>query len=38
LRDIESAQTRVIDAVRRLEADGAVDLSQIRKEGRYEMV
>lgn len=38
LRDIESAQTRVIDAVRRLEADGNVDLSQIRKEGRYEMV
>jgi flagellar motor switch protein FliG len=38
LRDIESAQTRVIDAIRRLEADGAVDLSQIRKEGRYEMV
>ncbi|MGO9203356.1 MAG: flagellar motor switch protein FliG [Limisphaerales bacterium] len=38
LRDIESAQTRVIDAIRRLEADGSVDLSQIRKEGRYEMV
>jgi len=38
LRDIESAQTRVIDAVRRLEADGTVDLNQIRKEGRYEMV
>ncbi len=38
LRDIESAQTRVIDAVRRLEADGSVDLSQLRKESRYEMV
>jgi flagellar motor switch protein FliG len=38
LRDIENAQNRVIDAVRRLEADGALDLSQLRKEGRYEMV
>jgi flagellar motor switch protein FliG len=32
LRDIESAQMRVIDAVRRLEAEGAVDLGESRKE------
>jgi flagellar motor switch protein FliG len=38
LRDIESAQMRVIDAVRRLEAEGAVDLGQTRKEGQHEMV
>jgi len=36
-RDIESAQMRVIDAVRRLEAEGTVDLVQIRKEARHEM-
>ena len=38
LRDIESAQMRVIDAVRRLEAEGAVDLGQTRNEGKHEMV
>jgi flagellar motor switch protein FliG len=38
LRDIESAQLRVIDAVRRLEAEGTVDLSDVQKEGQYEMV
>ena len=37
LRDIESAQLRVVDAVRRLEAEGAVDLSEVRGEARYEM-
>ena len=38
LRDIESAQMRVIEAVRRLEAEGAVDLGDLKKEGRLEMV
>jgi flagellar motor switch protein FliG len=38
LRDIESAHLRVIDAVRRLEAEGAIDLSEAPKEGQYEMV
>jgi flagellar motor switch protein FliG len=38
LRDIESAQLRIIDAVRRLEAEGAVDLSEVRGEARNEMV
>ncbi len=37
LRDIESAQLRVIDAVRRLEAEGAVDLSEARKGGQHAM-
>jgi flagellar motor switch protein FliG len=37
LRDIEAAQLRVIDAVRRLEAEGAVDLGEMKKEGRFEM-
>jgi flagellar motor switch protein FliG len=38
LRDIETAHLRVIDAVRRLEAEGAIDLGDARKEGQYEMV
>ena len=37
LRDIESAQLRVIDAVRRLETEGGVDLSEARKGGEYAM-
>ena len=37
LRDIESAQMRVIDAVRRLEAEGAVDISEVRKGGQHAM-
>jgi flagellar motor switch protein FliG len=38
LRDIEAAQLRIIDAVRRLESEGAVDLSDVRGEARHEMV
>jgi flagellar motor switch protein FliG len=38
LRDIETAHLRVIDAVRRLEAEGAIDLGEPSKEGQYEMV
>jgi flagellar motor switch protein FliG len=38
LRDIEAAQLRIIDAVRRLESEGAVDLSDVRGEARNEMV
>jgi flagellar motor switch protein FliG len=38
LRDIESAQLRIIEAVRRLEAEGAVDLSEVRGEAKNEMV
>ena len=38
LRDIETAHLRVIDAVRRLESEGAIDLGEARKEGQYEMV
>ena len=37
LRDIEGAQLRVLDAVRRLEAEGAVDLGEVRKGGQYAM-
>jgi flagellar motor switch protein FliG len=37
LRDIESAQLRVIDAVRRLETEGAVDLGEARKGGQHVM-
>lgn len=37
LRDIETAHLRIIDAVRRLEAEGAIDLGEDRKEGQYEM-
>ena len=37
LRDIESAQLRVLDAVRRLEAEGAVDLGEVRKGGQHAM-
>jgi flagellar motor switch protein FliG len=38
LKDIEAAQLRIIDAVRRLEAEGAVDLSEVGREGQGEMV
>jgi len=39
LRDIEAAQFRIIDAVRKLEAEGEVDLDEIRaKESDNEMV
>lgn len=38
LRDIETAHLHVIDAVRRLETEGAIDLGEARKEGQYEMV
>lgn len=37
LRDIEAAQLRIIESVRRLEAEGSVDLGEVRKEARYEM-
>jgi flagellar motor switch protein FliG len=37
LREIESAQMRIIDAVRRLESEGAIDLGEARAESRYEM-
>ncbi len=36
LRDIESAQMRVIDIVRKLEADGEVDLGEARQNFQYE--
>lgn len=38
LRDIETAQLSIIDAVRRLEAEGAIDLGEARKEAQHEMV
>jgi flagellar motor switch protein FliG len=38
LKDIESAQMRIIDAVRRLEAEGAIDLSEAQGKGSNEMV
>jgi flagellar motor switch protein FliG len=36
LRDIESAQLRVIDIVRKLEADGEIDLGEARNSFQYE--
>lgn len=38
LRDIEAAQLRIIDAVRRLETEGDIDLGEAVKRGAYEMV
>ena len=38
LRDIENAHLRIIDAVRRLETEGAIDLGETRKEAHHEMV
>lgn len=37
LRDVEAAQFRIIDAVRKLEADGEIDLDEARAN-EYEMV
>ena len=37
LRDVESAQMRVIDAVRKLETEGEIDLGTTRRETSYEM-
>ena len=38
LRDIESAQMRVIDAVRKLETDGDIELGSGRRNALHEMV
>lgn len=38
LRDIETAHMRIIDSVRRLETEGAIELGEGHKEARYEMV
>ena len=38
LRDIEAAQLRIIDAVRRLEAEGAIELGDARHRRAHEMV
>ena len=38
LRDIENAQFAIIDAVRRLEAEGTIDLGDARKEAHSEVV
>ena len=38
LRDIESAQLRVIEAVRRLETEGDIELGQGRTSAIHEMV
>jgi flagellar motor switch protein FliG len=38
LRDIEAAHLHIIDAVRRLETEGAIDLGEAGKEAQYEMV
>jgi flagellar motor switch protein FliG len=37
LRDVEAAQFRIIDAVRKLEAEGEIDLDEARGN-EYEMV
>jgi flagellar motor switch protein FliG len=37
LRDVEAAQFRIIDAVRKLEAEGEIDLDEARSS-EYEMV
>jgi flagellar motor switch protein FliG len=37
LRDVEAAQFRIIDAVRKLEAEGEIELDQSRA-GEYEIV
>lgn len=37
-RDIEAAQFRIIDAVRKLEADGEIELNENRSEAEYELV
>lgn len=38
LQDIELAQQRIIESVRKLEADGEVDLNSAREKGAYAMV
>lgn len=38
LRDIEGAQVRIIEVVRRLEGEGAIDIGDNKKEGQFEMV
>lgn len=38
LRDIEAAQNAIIDIVRRLEADGQVELGEAREENRRELM
>jgi flagellar motor switch protein FliG len=38
LREIEGAQLRIIDIVRKLESDGDIDLGETRKQSQYEMV
>jgi flagellar motor switch protein FliG len=37
-RDIEAAQFRIIDAVRKLEADGEIELNENRADAEYELV
>ena len=37
LRDVEAAQFRIIDTVRKLEAEGEIDLDEARS-AQYEMV
>jgi flagellar motor switch protein FliG len=37
-RDVEAAQLRIIDAVRRLEAEGVIDLDNSRANADYEIV
>jgi flagellar motor switch protein FliG len=38
LRDVEAAQFRIIDAVRKLEAEGEIDLDESRSSAEYEIV
>jgi flagellar motor switch protein FliG len=38
LRDVEAAQFRIIDAVRKLEAEGEIDLDESRNSAEYEVV
>jgi flagellar motor switch protein FliG len=38
LRDVEAAQFRIIDAARKLEAEGEIDLDESRNSAEYEIV
>jgi flagellar motor switch protein FliG len=38
LKEIEAAQTKIIEVVRRLEGEGELDLSEARESMRYETV
>lgn len=38
LKEIEAAQLKIIDAVRRLESEGEIDLSEVRNSEQYESV